>query len=82
MVAIGGQVAVLVRNGDDRIEETAERLDHSHQPLDVRLRWIALIGCRLDPIDRQRREHRGSAAEWLTVSSDHHPVVGSDPGQE
>src|SRR5207302_8034716 len=38
MVAVWRQVLAVVADGDDRIEEAADRLDDAHQPLDVRIR--------------------------------------------
>ena len=55
MVAVRRPVPVVVPDEHDRIEEAADLLDHLHQPLDVRLRRIALIRRRLDAVDRQRR---------------------------
>ena len=43
MIAVRRPVAVVLADGDDRIEEAAELFDDIDQPLDVRLRWIALI---------------------------------------
>ena len=58
-----------------RIEEAAERLDDRHQPLDVRVRRIALVRRRLDAVDRQRREHRRGAAERLAIGREHGAAV-------
>ena len=55
VVAVGRPVAIVVADDDDRIEEAAELFDHRHQPLDVRIRRVALKRRRLDAIDRQRR---------------------------
>ena len=75
MVAVRRPVAVVLADGDDRIEKAAERLDDVHQPLHVRLRRIALEWRRLDAIDRQRRqEHRG-AADRLTIRRQHGAAI-------
>ena len=59
VVAVRRPVLVLVADRDDRIQEEADLLDHRHQPLDVRLGGIALVGRRLDAA---RRAARRSAA--------------------
>ena len=71
VIAVRRPIAVVLPDRDDRIEESAERLDHGHQPLDVRLGRIALIRRRLDAIDRQRSQDGRRAAERLTVGRQH-----------
>jgi hypothetical protein len=41
--------------------------DHRHQLLDVRVRRIALVGRRLDPIDRQRHDQDRRPAERIPI---------------
>ena len=48
VIPVRSPIAVTVAHGDDWIEEPAELLDDVHQPLDVRLRGVALIRRRLD----------------------------------
>ena len=78
MVAVRRPVAVVLADRDDRIEKAAERLDHVHQPLDVRLRGIALKRRRLDAVDRQRGEQHRRPAERLAIRRQHHAAVGFD----
>ena len=75
MVAVWRQVLAVVADGDDRIEEAADRLDDAHQPLDVRIRRIALVRRRLDLLDRQRRQHDRLPAEWIVVPTEHGAAI-------
>jgi len=52
VIAIRRPVAIVVTNHDERIEKAVECFDHRHQPLDMRVRRVALKGRRLDAIDR------------------------------
>ena len=51
------------------------RLDDAHEPLDVRIRGIALVRRRLDALDRQRGEQQRRAAERIVVSRQHRAPV-------
>ena len=75
MVAVRRPVLVVVADRDDRIEEAADLLDDAHQPLDVRVRGIALEGRRLDACDRQRDEEQRLAAERVAVAREHGALV-------
>jgi len=76
MVAVRREVLAALADDDDRIEEPADRLDDRHQPLDVRIRRVALIRRRLDAIDRQRREQQRRATERVAVTADDSAAVG------
>ena len=69
-------------DGDDRIEEAADLLDHAHQPLDVRVGRIALIRRRLDARDRQRDEQQRLPAERIAVAAEHGAAVLLDLRRE
>src|SRR5450759_5224513 len=68
MIAVRREVLAVLADRDDRIEEAADRLDHPHQPLDVRVRGVALIRRRLDAIDQQCRDQEWRAAERVAVA--------------
>ena len=74
MVPVRRPVAIVFSDRDDRIEKTAELFDHVHQPLDVRLRRIALKRRRLDAIDRERGQQQPDSADRIPV-----PVNGVPP---
>jgi hypothetical protein len=78
VIAVGSPVAVTVANDDERIEEAIERFDHRHQPLDVRIRRVALKRGRLDPVDRQRDDEDGFAAERIAIGAKHGTPVAFD----
>src|SRR5262249_54670123 len=69
-------------NDDERIEETIERFDHRHEPLDVGIRRIALKRRRLDTIDRQRHDQDGLAAKRIAIGAEHHAAVALDERRE
>src|SRR5207244_9995806 len=75
MVAVWRQVLAVVADGDDRIEEAADRLDDAHQPLDVRIRRIALVRRRLDLLYRKARQHDRLPAEWIVVATEHGAAI-------
>ena len=54
----------------------------AHQPLDVRIRRIALVRRRLDAIDRQRDEQQRRAAERIAVAAEDRAAVLLDGGGE
>ena len=74
----GVQYCVVVADGDDRIEEAADLFDDAHQPLDVRVRRIALVRRRLDAIDGQRDEQQRRAAERVAVARQNGAAVRFD----
>ena len=65
----GVQYAIVLADQDERIEEAADLLDHRHQFLDVRLGRIALVGRRLDFVDRQRHDQHRRAAERIAIGA-------------
>src|SRR5207247_10428977 len=78
MVAVLRPVLSVVAARDYRIEETADRFDDVHQPLDVRVRCVALIRSRLDAIDRQRNHEQRLPAEWIAVGTEDRAAVALD----
>ena len=75
---LGVQYRSSWRNDDDRVEEAVERLDHFHQPLDVRVRRVALIGRGLDAIDRQRDDEDRRAAKGVAIGAEDCAAVAFD----
>ena len=76
MVTVWRPVAVVLSDGDDRIEKAPELFDHIDQPLDVRLRWIALKRCWLDAIDWKRRQQHRRSANRVTIGGQWCASVG------
>ena len=79
MVAVGRPVdAGARRDGDDRVDEAVEPLHHLLQALHVRAREIALVGRRLDLVDRQQREDVPVAADGILVDGERLAAVPAD----
>jgi len=64
---------------DERIEKPADLFDDRHQPLHVRLGWVALVRRRIDAIDWQRHHQRAGAAERVAVRPEHRAAILFDP---
>ena len=78
-MAVGSPEApILLPDGDDRIEKSAEPVDDVGQPLGVRLREVALERRRLHAVERQRGEDLPEAAERIAEDSQHRPAVPLD----
>ena len=73
---------MLVADGDDRVEEDPDLLDHPHQPLDVGLGRIALVGRRLHPVEGQGREGERVPAEGIAVLAQDRSAVTLDGGRQ
>ena len=78
VVPVGREVAVVTTDRDNRIEKPPDRLDHYHQPLDVRVGRIALIRSRLHLPDGQRDQQQGRPAKRVAVAAQHRAAVGFD----
>ena len=80
MIAVRRPVARLAvfdffAHDDDRIEKAAELVDHAFKLARVRIGQIALIGRRLDLVDRQRGEEQPLSAERFAVLGEHVAAV-------
>ena len=72
MQAVGSpEAAVRRRNGDHRIEETSDFLDHSGQPLVVGLGKIALERRGLNAVDGKHGYKQRMPAERVAISRYH-----------
>ena len=58
-------------HGDDRIEEHAGAIEHIGKAAVMRLRKVALEGCRLDCLDRQHRGDHRLFSERIVVAAEH-----------
>jgi hypothetical protein len=80
MIAVRRPIAnsVLSRfaaNDDDRIQEAPELSDDGFELADVSIGKIALIGCWLDLLDRQRSHDQPLAAKRFAITADRFAAV-------
>ena len=67
VIAVGRPVQAVRPDGDDRVDETVDLLDHLEQPFGVRLGEVALVGGRLHLLTGQEREDLPVAADRVAI---------------
>jgi hypothetical protein len=76
VVAVGRPVLAFIgAHRDHRIEKAVQLIDGDGQLVGVRLRQIALEGCRLDPVDGQAGQHLPVAAQRVFIGPQHRAAI-------